>query len=352
MRREERCELTMRNWCVVAAGLALLTMVSGTAYAQKTDVVRLANGDRFTGEVTSLSRGQLTFSTDDAGTIYIEWDKVASLESTRQFDVTISDGQRFFGRLLAGPPRTLVVGEPAGEVSLPITDVTEITPIGSSFWKKLEGSLDLGFSYTRSSEIAQLTLNSTTVYRRPAFEFRLTGSATVTQNESDGGRDDRGTIQGSYLRYRGQHLFIGGGAGFESNESLGLILRSQVAGVAGSRLINSNHAQLALSAGLSANDERNVDADPTQNLEGLVTFRTSYYSYDRPRTNIDISFQYYPSLNNWGRQRIQFDSGIKRELWKDFFVALNLFDTFDSRPPTTSVDRNDVGIVLSFGWTY
>ena len=47
-----------------AAGLALLTMVSGTAYAQKTDVVRLANGDRFTGEVTSLNRGQLTFSTD------------------------------------------------------------------------------------------------------------------------------------------------------------------------------------------------------------------------------------------------------------------------------------------------
>lgn len=103
---------------------------------------------------------------------------------------------------------------------------------------------------------------------------------------------------------------------------------------------------------LSANNEQNVDADPTQNLEGLVTFRTSYYSYDRPRTNIDISFQYYPSLNNWGRQRIQFDSGIKRELWKDFFVALNLFDTFDSRPATTSVDRNDVGIVLSFGWTY
>ena len=28
-----------------------------------------------------------------------------------------------------------------------------------------------------------------------------------------------------------------------------------------------------------------------------------------------------------------------------------MFDTFDSRPPTANADRNDVGVVLSFGWT-
>ena len=341
----------MQRWRVVVAS-ALLAVVSETAYAQKTDVVRLANGDHITGEVTSLGRGTLTLSTDDAGTIYFEWDNIARLESTRQFDVITSDGRRFFGSLVAGAPRMLVISEPAGEVSLPMTDVTVITPIGTSFWKRLDGSLDFGFSYTKSSSLAQLTLNSNTVYRQPAFEARLTGSATLTHNETDDSRDDRGTIQASYLRYRGQRLFIGGGLGFESSESLGLLLRSQIAGVVGTRLVNSNRAQLSVGAGLSANDEQNVDADPAQNLEGLFTFRTSYYSYDRPRTNIDISFQYYPSLNNWGRQRIQLDSGVKREFWKDVFFAINLFDTFDSRPPTTSADRNDVGIVLSFGWTY
>jgi hypothetical protein len=147
-------------------------------------------------------------------------------------------------------------------------------------------------------------------------------------------------------------LFIGAGGGFESNESLGLVLRSQIAGVAGARLVNSNHAQLAVSGGLSANDEQNVDAEPTQNLEGLLTFRTSYYSYDRPRTNVDVAFQYYPGLTDWGRHRIQLDAGVKREIWKDVFFAVNVFDTFDSRPPTTGADRNDVGVVMSFGWTY
>jgi hypothetical protein len=245
----------------------------------------------------------------------------------------------------------LVVREATDVVSLPVADVTLITPIGESFLKKLDGSLDIGFSYTRSSKIAQGTINSTTIYRNPAFEVRLTGSATLTQNEDDGNRDDRGTVQASYLHYRGQRLFVGAGVGFESNESLGLLLRSQVAVLAGLRAINTNRAQLAFGAGLSGNDERNVDAEPTQNLEGLVTFRTSYYTYDRPRTNVDLSLQYYPSLTDC-RQRIQLDAATKREIWKDVFISLNFFDTFDSRPPTTSANANDVGVVLSFGWSY
>jgi len=39
-------------------------------------------------------------------------------------------------------------------------------------------------------------------------------------------------------------------------------------------------------------------------------------------------------------------------LWKDFFVALTLYDTFDSEPPSPDADRNDVGVVISLGWSY
>jgi len=31
---------------------------------------------------------------------------------------------------------------------------------------------------------------------------------------------------------------------------------------------------------------------------------------------------------------------------------LSVFDTFDSRPPNETANHNDVGIVLSFGWSY
>jgi hypothetical protein len=139
---------------------------------------------------------------------------------------------------------------------------------------------------------------------------------------------------------------------FESNESLGLVLRSQVGAAVGPRLINSNRAQLAIGAGLAFNDERGVDVEPTRNFEGLLTFRSSFYTYDRPKTNLDMSVEYYPSLSNTGRQRLQVDAAIKREVWKDLFVSFNLYNSYDNRPPNPAADTNDVGVVLSIGWTY
>jgi uncharacterized protein DUF481 len=181
---------------------------------------------------------------------------------------------------------------------------------------------------------------------------RLRASATVTQKDDDSGRDDRGTIEASYLRYPWQHWFFNGAGRFETNESLGLVLRSQVGAAVGPRLINSTRAQMTFGAGLAVNEEHGVDVEPTQNLEGLLDFRTSYYTYDRPKTNVDIALQYYPSLSNTGRQRVQADLALKRELWKDFFASFTFFNTFDSRPPNPSADQNDIGFVFSLGWSY
>jgi hypothetical protein len=93
------------------------------------------------------------------------------------------------------------------------------------------------------------------------------------------------------------------------------------------------------------------DVESTQNIEALFTFETAFYTYDRPKTNFDINLK-YPSLSDTGRQRVQLDAGARREFWKDLFVALNLYNTYDNRPPNPEANTNDVGIVLSIGWTY
>jgi hypothetical protein len=337
---------------ILPAAFVILVVLETPASAQKTDIVTLANGDRTTGEVSMLSRGQLEYKTDDQGTLYIEWDKVATVTSTHQFEIGTSDGQRFVGSLRSDPGRVLVVVESTGDVSLLMTDVTVITKIGRSFWHKLDGSIDIGFSYTKSSDIAQLNVNTSVLYRSPSFEARLTGSGTATQTSDEGERDDRGTLQMSYLRYRRARWFVGGAAGLETNESLGIKLRTQVIGAVGQRLVNTNRSQLAVGGGLSVNEEKGVDTEATTNVEAVMTFRTSYYAYDFPKTNIDVSFQYFPSVSDFGRQRIQFDSSFKREVWKDVFLDVNVFDTFDSQPPSAAADKNDVGVVLSFGWSF
>jgi hypothetical protein len=336
------------------ATVLLVGSLGATLSAQKTDIVVLANGDRITGEVERLERGRLEFSTDDAGTLYLEWDKLVSvIAATRTFDVFRTDGQRLLGSLGKGAPdRSIAVVETAGTTTLATSEVTLIYPIGRSFWKKLDGAIDLGYSYTKSSGVSQLNFNSDTVYRRPGFEGRLSVSLTQTETEDGSNDDDRGDIELSYLRYVGRRWFIGGFGTFERNESLGLELRSQIGGGAGPRIINSNRAQAVVAAGAVVNSEQGTDVETTTNVELLFQFSSSYYVYDTPKTNFDLAFQYYPSLSNFGRQRIQFDSGIRREIIKDFTVSVNVYDTFDSEPPNSEFDRNDVGVVLSVGWTY
>jgi|SoiMethySBSTD1v2_1073268.scaffolds.fasta_scaffold03095_9 hypothetical protein len=324
------------------------------AWAQdRTDVVTLANGDRITGEVLRMERGRLEFKTDDAGTLYLEWDKLISLVANRQVEVLTSDGRRFLGTLVSSTNRSIGVAGADGVTALQMSDVSLMAPIGRSFWAKFDGSIDAGFSYTQSSGIAQLNANWDQIYRKPASSIRMSASLTQTvQQDEDSEGDDRGYVQAAYLHYPWRHWFVTAGTRFETNQSLGLDLRSQVGGVIGPRLINNLHAQMTFGAGAVFNDERGVDVEPTQNLEGLLAFQTSYFTYDRPKTNLDVSLQYYSSLTDRGRRRVQLDAGVKRELWNDFFVGLNVYETFDSRPPNPDANQNDFGIAASIGWTY
>lgn len=331
----------------------LAASLPGSASGQgRSDVVTLANGDRITGEVLRLERGRLEFKTDDAGRLHLEWDKLTSVLTNRLVEVGTAGGATFLGSLVQAPARAISVATLTGEVPLRMPEVTSITPIGRSFWRKLDGSVDAGFNYTQSSGIAQATLNSDTVYRRPASQARIVASMTLTRTEEEEGRDDRATVDVSYQRNPWRRWFVLGFGRFESNESLGLTLRSQVGGAVGPRLVNSNRAQMSIGGGLGVNDERGLDVEPTRNVEAIVLLQTSYFTYDRPTTNLDLRLQYYPSLSDRGRHRAQLDASIKQELLKDLFVALTLYNSYDSRPPNDAADRNDVGIVASFGWTY
>ena len=72
------------------------------AAAPKTDVVILKNGDHITGEVKSLEYNQLKLSTEHMGTIYIEWDKIASIKSNQYLLLERTDGKRYLRTTGAG----------------------------------------------------------------------------------------------------------------------------------------------------------------------------------------------------------------------------------------------------------
>src|SRR5262245_48847762 len=89
-----------RSGRLAATFIFLVATLTEQAFAARTDVVTLKNGDRLTGEIRQLERGKLTYKTDDLGTVSIEWDKVTSLQSIHLFEVELQTGQKYFGNLV------------------------------------------------------------------------------------------------------------------------------------------------------------------------------------------------------------------------------------------------------------
>ena len=82
-----------------------LGLLPASASAAKTDVVVLVNGNAVTGEVKSLEFGSLRYSTDSMGTVSIDWEDILSVSSEQDLQIELSDGTRYYGKLLpAGEP--------------------------------------------------------------------------------------------------------------------------------------------------------------------------------------------------------------------------------------------------------
>ncbi len=331
--------------CLMVCVLAL------PAWAQKTDVVTLVNGDTLTCEIKLLDRGRLQVSTDHLGTVNIEWDKVVAVTAARLFHIETSNGVRLLGQVATTGPGEFDVIAAEGTFPVDRDAVVYMTPIARGFWRRLDGSLDLGLSYTQSSGVAQLNFSTSATYRLP--NFQLTGSATSYYTQQEEVEDtSRSAADLRAVRPFGQNYLWLAQGGVERNEELGYDLRGTVGSALGRFLVRSNRAVFGVGAGLSTSKELPLEGESVQYLDALLSMRQSFFTYDYPKTDITMALDVYPGLSQWGRVRAQFDGKIKREIVHDFSVGFTIYDSYDNRPPSADASKNDVGLSLTIGWTF
>ena len=339
----------------VALTLLCVLALASPAWAQKTDIIVLRNHDQLTGEVKGLSRGLLEVSTDDLSTVKIEWDKVAAVKSTVIFDIVTLDGRRLVGSL--GPPAAgqtgiTIIATDGTVLTLPLLDVVSLVPLGSTFWKRLDGSIDLGASYSKSSGVGQASFETSTTFRRPSFEMSMKFSTLITRSPDapDSMQYNLNFAYAKFLRHRWYarpFVFV------EHNPDLGFSLRTTGAMTFGRTLKQSNRVRVDLASGLSAGRELPADeSDGVTNLDAVAMFVTSFYTYDHPTTALDLGLLTFPALKDAGRIRVNANVKLKRELLKDTYLSVTWYDSYDSRPTQEGAHKNDVGFTLSLGWTY
>jgi hypothetical protein len=332
--------------------IACLAIFATPALAAKHHVIVLANGDRITGEVKQLERGRLQFSTDDAGTISIEWPKLRELTAApEQFEVETTVGRRHVGSLGPGAqPGEMRISAPGDTSSIPFDSIVRITTLNSTFWGKIDGSLDAGVSYVQSSDLAQFNVAANASYRARSYSFGSSVNSTFIRQT---GENDtrRGSLSFSGTKFRDNRWLAQGLILVERNDELGLDVRASGGGGLGRYLVQSNTTLLSLIAGLSVTYENQADGTSKESLEGLINGSFSKFIYDSPKVNLDAGITFYPSLSDWGRVRLEASATLKREMVKDFFLGLNGVESYDSSPSEGARD-NDWNAYLSIGWSF
>jgi hypothetical protein len=213
--------------------------------------------------------------------------------------------------------------------------------------------MDLGGSYTRSSGVADLAFDLDVQYRLPSYRYSASFSTNVTRQDQEMDQTtSRYSLDLNYTKFKSHQWFVAPFALFEGNRELGFTFRGTGALSVGRYVLQSNRAEVMLAGGVAAGRENPVDAAAVLNVDALAAFDFSVFTYSYPTTRVDFGVLVFPSLDDPGRVRVNGQTKLKRELFRDFYVSLSAYDSYDSRPKAQNARTNDFGGSLSFGWTF
>ena len=329
----------------------LLFAAAAALPAQKVDTITFTNGDRVTGEIKSLERGKLSYATTALGTVNVKWVHVRRVESPRFFEVTDASGRRHYGALSS--PDTGQVAVHVGQFAdtVPLAQVVEIAPIGAGLVQRLDGYVDVGYTFAKANRNQQLSFGAEVKYRPRLWRVRVTTSYYY-QDQDPGSPTNRGSVDAQGLYNLGRQWAVGGSGGVETNEQTGLDLRSTIGAGTGLRLMRSNEVEAAAFAGLNFSAEDFAGAAPAQTLEAAIGVEGDVFRFGDHELDGAVRASAYPSLTDWGRIRSQADARVTYEVIRDFTVGLTFYHTYDSRPPGGTGAVTDYSGSFTVGWKF
>lgn len=365
----------VKRLCFLILGFLLLGV--GTVQARpKTDVIGMANGDRLTVEIKELQNGKLTCKTNAMGTVSIEWEEVALLQSGYYFRVVNSEGRLLFGSISVRPApavvdslneqgshaettvlpfseRLLEVVVGTMMVPLPMSEVVEITAIAQSFWSRIDGSLAVGFNYTRASDVAQLNFDWRNIYRAERNRVSFDVITILTRNSGEDVPKRRLDYSLGYVRRLVNSWTADTNVAFQRNDELGLRARYILSLGGGFAPIWTNFSHLSTFLGAALNAEEGEDSgefSPKWEAQAKVSY--SLFRYNSPKADLNTSLEGFFGLTEKERYRANFDIRFRYELLGDFFFELNYYLSWDNKNPTTGTESTDYGVGSGISWTY
>ena len=327
------------------------------AQAKRKDVVVMNNGDHFTGEVKRLQDGLLYVETDYvAGNIGLDWNQVHSVQSTATYRIVLNNGTRLEGKIekVAGEKaqdQDFLIHEAAEEVQVPSADIVSIDTKKPTFWRQLQGDIDLGYSYSSGNSQTAANIGTSAAYRTSGWEAGTAYDSTFG-GQAGASKTNRQDLQSTFAKFLNRNSYLLALSDFLHSSQQDLTLRTTLGGGYGRYLKRTTSSNLSWLAGIAFVDESfdTTAGHPSdQHAEALLGLQYSLIRFKVGDFNSQLLT--FPGLTDTGRIRVTTNNTLNIKLINNFHLAFTFWDNFDSRPPLTA-KRNELGVSSGIGWSF
>ena len=326
----------------------------------KVDVLVMNNGDKLTCEIKALDKGVLYIGLDyTQGTVQVDWSKVRSVNSRQLFLVSIQDGRSFTGVLSieeTDVSRVLRI-ETAENTMAPVLieqrNVVQINEISQEFWRRFNGSINSGFTFSKANEATQYSLGATAEYLRERWLAGTNYNSTLTSNAgAPTSTRNSDLMYYRHLMRRDNWFYTGIGTLLQSTEQKIQLQGTFGAGI-GRYLQNTNHGRINVFSGMAYQNTRYTQTGarpPSQNtVAAMAGANADLFRFDK--TNVTVNVITIPALNQPGRVYNNVNAAYYLKFWGNVTWNVSFYGSWDNRPPA-NFSGSDYGISSGLGWRF
>ena len=343
------------RWLLIVA--VLMCSCSPAQATNRKDVVIMNNGDHFTGQVKRLENGLLYIETDYiSGNIGLDWNQVQSIESTATYRITLNDGRRLEGKIEKHTGEKekkddFVIREATEEEEVPSAEIFSIDTKKPTFWRDLQGAIDLGYSFTSGNSQSSMNLDTNAAYQTPKWKVATSFDSTFS-GQSGGSTTNREDLESIVTRFLNRNSFVLGISDFLHSSQQDLNLRATLVAGYGRFLKRTTSSTLSWVGGIDyihESFETTAGQPSGQSMEAVVGLQYSFVRFNFGEFNSQVLI--FPGITDSGRIRMTTNNALTIKLRNNFHLAFTLWDNFDSRPPVTA-KKNELGISSGIGWSF
>ena len=340
----------MTNTMIKGLFFILFISLAQVASAAKTDVVIIENGDRLTGELQSMSRGKITYKTDVASTINLEWERISQVVIQRDILVETLNGDRHSGHIgKTDNPQEISIATSNGPVVVRNTDVVSMNPLNQSGWRDVVVNVSAGYNFAKANSVSQFN-GSVLISQRTSKHLWSVNSSSNASSSSDNPSSQRANLGFNYSKLRPNRWLTSGILNFDTNDELDIALRTSLGGGIGRILRQTDHSNFVLQGGLLLSREEQTDAKAlNDSVESYGLLQWDWFKFTQPDIDLSTQVMIIPSLTDKGRVRSQIDVSLSWKIIGDLRWKIDFYDSYDNQPQTTdaSTSTNDYGVNTS-----